>query len=609
MIKRIIAFVLCFVTILFCVVVSASANVLDMLSYNVCYLSDLIGNATYHIGTDGVYIEGSGDWSTVDWWNALVHGGSSFENSYDTYVSSLPSTTVSFSDTAFSPALYFNPELSDDLDDLGCSELDITGNSVSFFTGSQTRRGTGGPSYWQYSTVFTSAPFSVSESSYYIFDGGAGYTNSYSSVGDFSSIQMSSDGGNTWTTVVSASSTKSYSSDTSLDTLSIDWTTVSVYLDASNLYRVALKLYVNLRNSSSSFYDHVLVNSTILLLPSIYRNGHTVLPSSTRLASLMQTINTYNSYDYSTKYYIGSTDSGGNVTNVWDPNLFDEQTMIFTEPVTGEQYQCTGWTYGYSPSVRGYRLELPESTYVYNNIDIRTLCLFYLDDALYVCGLDTPVEDQDFDNTADYFTNAIFIQEYNYVIATERESDVCQHVYTSETITEPTCLVSGVRRYTCELCGHTRDEYIPATGHAWEVTETVETEVSESGDITKLGYTVYTCSACGETYKQYDGTGQPGPPSGGDSSEDESWFSWLGNLFRSLISAIVNGLAAGLEYLVENVIVTVTDLIIQTVQWVMDLLSIDNLTGFFGWFSDDNVTFRNEFGPAEEVDVWAYSLD
>ena len=86
--------------------------------------------------------------------------------------------------------------------------------------------------------------------------------------------------------------------------------------------------------------------------------------------------------------------------------------------------------------------------------------------------------------------------------------------------------------------------------------------------------------------------------------------SWLLDLFKSLISAIVNGLASGLEYLVDTVIVTVTDLLIQTTQWVFGSLHVGDLTTWFTWFDDGNSVFQDEFGQDTEeveVDIWAYS--
>ena len=392
---------------------------------------------------------------------------------------------------------------------------------------------------------------------------------------------------------------------------------VNVELVSGNTYYLQFRFHPD---SSWLYRQTGYISFSDISVSGVYVGGGGFEPGSgagrpgseTRVGSLMQTINQYNSYDYSTKYYIGTVDNSNNVTNVYAPNIFNEQTKVFTEPVTGQQYQCTGWKYGYTSAARGYRLDLAEDTYNYNGTDIRTVCLFYLDDALYIVGLNQVYDEyfSDVSTVEDFFLNASFVQKYSYVIAEAGGvSGACQHVYTSETVTAPTCLDQGVRRYTCELCGHTRDEYIPAAGHAWEATEVVETEVDGNGDVIKLGYTVYTCSVCGETYKEYDDTGQPDEPSGG-GSDDEGWLSWLGGLFRILISSIVNGLASGLEYLVDKVIVTVTDLMIQTIQWVMDLLNIDHLTGFFSWFSDGNEVFQEEFGQdteEAEVDVWAYS--
>lgn len=363
-------------------------------------------------------------------------------------------------------------------------------------------------------------------------------------------------------------------------------------------------------------------------------------PSSTRPADLMQIMNTYNQFDYSTKYYIGSTDGGGNVTNIYAPNLFDEEIMIFTEPVSGNQYQCTNWTYNYYPYWHDYILDIAPDTFYASGEEIVRVCLAYGDDGVTILGfsqnaLNTLIASQDeIDTWEELYAVCTFHDTYSYVIVEETEV-TCEHTYTYEALVAPTCLSEGQRRYTCSLCGNTFDisvpavghtftyevetpatcispgerkgtcsvcgtevyEEIPQTDHTYRMAERVQTEYDEDGNVVSAGYTVYRCTTCGSEYTESDEV----------AVEDESWFSWLGNLFKKLISSIVDGLAAGLEYLVEKVIVTVTDLIIQTVQWVMDLLSIENLTSFFGWFSDDNETFYDEFGPAEEVDIWAYS--
>ena len=595
MFKRIVSFFLCFVTVLCSFSVTAFADIFDAVRYNLNSLSEFIENLDVHVGTDGAFVEGELGFSAVKWWSALVNGEDSFQDSYNNYVSSLDSPVTS------------NTSSGNWVDTTDYDAENSTGTVLDSWVYHHATPSNYGDSWSRY--VYLDYYFTVPVSGTYALDFGytsfgfylsTAYVYCHASDGSISSfpwggwgLSPSSSGDSP---AITYSCSKSYSVD----------------LVAGSQY--SLRLYGRAYFDTLDYASPRWVRPYCNVLSS---NGSqvSISDSSTRTGALMQAVSNYNSTTNQYNFYLGTADSNGNVTNVYDPAIFNEASMIFTEPVTGQQYQCTGWKYGYASAARGYRLDLAEDTYSYNGKDIRTLCLFYLDDALYVVGLDKVYSDYFNDNSSvnDFFSNAAFIDKYSYVTAeaTGEGSETCQHVYTSETITAPTCLDQGVRRYTCTLCGHTRDEKIPATGHAWEVTETVETEVNENGDVTKLGYKVYTCSVCGETYKQYDNTGQPGPPSGGGSVEDESWFSWLGDLFKSLISAIVSGLASGLEYLVDTVIVTVTDLTIQTTQWVFSSLHISDLTTWFVWFDDGNPLFQDEFGQdteETEVDVWAYSL-
>ena len=68
------------------------------------------------------------------------------------------------------------------------------------------------------------------------------------------------------------------------------------------------------------------------------------------------------------------------------------------------------------------------------------------------------------------------------------------HNYTNEVITAPTCTTDGLRRSTCESCGHTYDTKISANGHNYSITETT----TANGKTTRT----YTCSDCGHSYKQ-----------------------------------------------------------------------------------------------------------
>ena len=309
----------------------------------------------------------------------------------------------------------------------------------------------------------------------------------------------------------------------------------------------------------------------------------------TRPSWLTQQIYNYNYSDNSTtKYGIGIVDDSGDVTNVFDINIFNEETLTFTEPVTGNQYLCTGWTYDYD--TRTYHLELVEHTLVMSDDS---------GDRYWISDVDITYGDEEL--TISYYSGRTLIRTdtYAYIIATP-DTEVCQHEFTSEVTVDPTCEEPGETTYTCSICGYEYTEQLDPLGHDWRLVGSYPAEFDDEGSVTEYAYTLYECSRCKEQYKDYASTGPP-------QEDDDSWLDWLLDLFKSLIEALVNGLASGLEYLVSTVIVTVTDLIIQTIQWVFGLFDADNLISFFGWFSDSNATFQAEFGPAEEVDVWAYS--
>lgn len=68
------------------------------------------------------------------------------------------------------------------------------------------------------------------------------------------------------------------------------------------------------------------------------------------------------------------------------------------------------------------------------------------------------------------------------------------HDYVSTVTKQPTCTEDGQRRIACEKCGDERYETITADGHNYEITEAT----TKNGTTTRI----YTCSVCGEQYKQ-----------------------------------------------------------------------------------------------------------
>ena len=63
-----------------------------------------------------------------------------------------------------------------------------------------------------------------------------------------------------------------------------------------------------------------------------------------------------------------------------------------------------------------------------------------------------------------------------------------------EVLREPSCVKEGKIRYTCTVCAATKDERPPALGHAWTVSETVT-----EGETAHETAVRYACSRCNET--------------------------------------------------------------------------------------------------------------
>lgn len=67
----------------------------------------------------------------------------------------------------------------------------------------------------------------------------------------------------------------------------------------------------------------------------------------------------------------------------------------------------------------------------------------------------------------------------------------CTHNYVSEITTDPTCTTTGIRTYTCEICGDSYEEVIEATGHT-VVTDAAVAAACETTGLTEGSH----CSVC-----------------------------------------------------------------------------------------------------------------
>ena len=69
----------------------------------------------------------------------------------------------------------------------------------------------------------------------------------------------------------------------------------------------------------------------------------------------------------------------------------------------------------------------------------------------------------------------------------------CQHNYTKSITKQPTCTESGIKTFTCSICGDSRTEEIPAAGHSFSADWTIDEEAT----CAKEGSKSHHCSVCG----------------------------------------------------------------------------------------------------------------
>ncbi|MBQ2862757.1 MAG: leucine-rich repeat protein, partial [Clostridia bacterium] len=71
----------------------------------------------------------------------------------------------------------------------------------------------------------------------------------------------------------------------------------------------------------------------------------------------------------------------------------------------------------------------------------------------------------------------------------------CKHAWSEWSVaSQPTCIDEGLEQRTCGICEQTETQAVDALDHDYGLTETVEP------DCTSDGYSVYTCTRCGDWY-------------------------------------------------------------------------------------------------------------
>lgn len=346
-----------------------------------------------------------------------------------------------------------------------------------------------------------------------------------------------------------------------------------------------------------------LDNSRIVVAPS-------GTDDSSRTYALMEALNAYNSgnsyVDNSTtvNYFIGSLGSDGSVTDVYSPVLYDEETLIFTEPVTGTQYQTNGWTYDYTS--RSYYMTLDSGTMYIDGTEVTAVYLVYGDDN---------VEISYFSGSGG--TELIQTDTYAYVMVSQSTCNINGHTYTYEDVSAPTCTTPGERKYTCSVCGNEYAEDIPAsgghayeysiyqvatcttagiglyvcsgcgdqytepiaaTGHIDQILETVPTVYDDEGIVVSLGYTVYECTVCGDQRRVNDEI--PEESHGLISGITSAIVSFAKKAW-SAISSGIGKVFGGFADLLGGIFGFFTDTVVGGIKSFFSTLSDDSILGYY----------------------------
>ena len=427
----------------------AHASIVDAFQYGVYTFDQFLSNAVMGIKDGGYYAEGTVGWSLIDWWNALVHGDTSFKDEYSTYLSTLDSA---YGTSTFDSYGILLPSL---LWSKSSSSVDVLNHTGAVFEANYTSSLSFRELRWY---------FDIPASGNYVIhmpvgSCSCGSSHAYSGSDYYFGLNLVGSGRMFYDW---------YSSDYSY----------SIGMVGGEQY------YVEFWGGPVSTTLIGYHKFSFEYCPYMVRSDYIAPPeSTTRCSSLMQTINNYNidnSYiDNSTtvNYFIGSLGDDGSVTDVYSPALYDEETLIFTEPISGTQYQTTGWTYDYT--TRSYDLTLAPGTMTVADTDITQVICTYGDDAVTISYCDSS-------------GTAVQTDEFAYVMASQSECNINGHTYNVETTKEPTCTAAGERTYTCSICGNQYVEEISKTDHTY-----ADYTITQEPTCTAGGIASYTCSTCG----------------------------------------------------------------------------------------------------------------
>lgn len=256
----------------------------------------------------------------------------------------------------------------------------------------------------------------------------------------------------------------------------------------------------------------------------------------------------------------GIIGDNGQIIKVEGDKIVNETNNTYYNPSTGETTTITDWSYNYE-----------DRSYTVTTESGDTVTITYGDENVTIKEGDTTY-------------NVYYLVNGSSSENPGPGPDVppaCDHTWTETSRTDPTCTTAGKVTSTCSKCNQTKTEAIPATGHTWVVDRTVQTTYDEEGNLLQQGYTIYSCSVCGEQYKDMEGTGPPG------QEEEKSIWEKLGDLIGSGFGGIIEIIEAILGKILDA-LTSLVDMITDKFKGIVEsILSIfDELPALFGGFLD-----------------------
>lgn len=199
----------------------------------------------------------------------------------------------------------------------------------------------------------------------------------------------------------------------------------------------------------------------------------------------------------------------GQITTVTDnSSIVNETTNNFYNPATGETLPIQDWSYDYS--TRTYTLTVDTGDTTTNESgDIISITK-----PVTVTYGDENITIQEGSTTGDTITNNYTIY---YMVEGTGSGNTHTHDWRESSVIDASCIQSGRTVYTCADCGDTKQTTIPALGHSWHVLRAVTNQYDEDGTQIQEGYILYECERCGEQYRTTDTSIKPSPGDSGNT--------------------------------------------------------------------------------------------